>query len=127
LALSDRGTVLSLPKTNTLEIMARLDLETAKMLSLEFTSGAASATPIKLTVRGSELTVMESKTKLQQTQKGLKLRIFFDRSVMEVFANGTACFTKKITPLGSDPTLALRVEGAATAELVEAWPMKTVW
>jgi beta-fructofuranosidase len=128
LALSDHGTVLSLPKTNTLEIMARLDLETAKMLTLEFTSGAASAQPIKISLRDSELSIMESKTKFQQTQKGLKLRIFFDRSVMEVFANGTACFTKRINPLGSDPALAMRVEeGTAKAELVEAWPMKTVW
>jgi beta-fructofuranosidase len=127
LLLSERATVLTLPKTNTLEINANLALQLAKTLSLEFTSGAASATPIKITVQDSELSVMESKTKLQQTQKDLKLRIFFDRSVMEVFVNGTACFTKKITPLGPDPALALRVEGTATAELVEAWPMKTVW
>jgi beta-fructofuranosidase len=128
LALSGSGEVLSLPKTNALEIVARIDLQTAKAVVLELTSNDAAAQPLKLRFDGSELAVLESKARLQSAGKKLNLRIFLDRSVLEVFANGTVCFTKRIDPLGSNPTLTIRAEeGTARAELVEAWPMKTIW
>lgn len=128
LALSEQGKVLSLPKTNTLEILANLDLRQAKALTLEFQSGDDKAAPVKLRFDGSELTVMESKSSLKPDKGQLRLRIFLDRSVLEVFANETVCFTKRSTPSAADATLAIRSEsGNAKAELVEVWPMKTIW
>jgi len=71
---------------------------------------------------------MEAKSPLQLAKGKLNLRIFIDRSVMEVFANETVCVTKRVTPLANDATLAIRAEGGnARAELIEAWPMKTIW
>ncbi len=128
LSLSGRGVVLSLPKTNTLEILSRMDLQTAKAVVLELKSGDQD--PLKLRFNGSELAVMETTTPLHRAggAQRLSLRIFMDRSVMEVFANETACVTKTITPLAADATLAIRAEdGKARAEVVEAWPMKTIW
>ncbi|HWW02119.1 MAG TPA: glycoside hydrolase family 32 protein [Candidatus Acidoferrum sp.] len=127
-SLGEQGEVLSLPKTNALEILARIDLQQAKAVALEVRSSDKDTRPLKLRFDGSELTVMEAKSPLQLAKGKLNLRIFIDRSVMEVFANETVCVTKRVTPLANDATLAIRAEGGnARAELIEAWPMKTIW
>jgi beta-fructofuranosidase len=65
---------------------------------------------------------------LKAGEHELNLRIFMDRSVLEVFANDTVCITKIIAPFGADPRLGIRaVEGAVTVKRLEAWPMKTIW
>ena len=103
-------------------------MQQAKTVTLEFKSSDKDAQPIKMRFDGLELTMMESKAPLKSPKGTLNLRIFIDRSVLEVFANETVCFTKRITPLAPDTTLAIRAEsGYAKAELVEAWPMKTIW
>ena len=86
---------LNLPKTNTLEVLAEIDLPTAKRIELEFKSGAKVAHPIVVSFNGSELQVIDAKVPLPLAKgaKRLSLRIFIDRSVMEVFANETACVT----------------------------------
>ena len=59
----------------------------------------------------------------------LKLRIFIDRSVVEVFANGRLCLTKRIYPTRPD---SLGVGffargGGAKARSVKAWQMAPIW
>lgn len=130
LSLAGPGEVLDLPKSNTLEIFARIDLQKAKAVGLEFKSSDKDAPPLKLRFTGSELTLLEAKAPLALARGApeLRLRIFIDRSVMEVFANETACVTKTIRPLAAGSTLAIQAEdGTARAKLVEAWPMKTIW
>jgi beta-fructofuranosidase len=130
LSLAGQGMVLALPKTNTLEISARIDLQTAKALALEVKSPDQNVPAIKMRFNGSELTVMDAKVPLHLdgTRQELRLRIFLDRSVLEVFANETACVTKTITPLTGDVTLAIHAdEGNARAKGIEAWPMNTIW
>ena len=130
LPLSGQGEVLALPKTNTLEIFARVDFQTAKAVVLEFKSSDKNAQPITLGFNGSELAVMEIKAPLPLAARGqeLELRVFIDRSVMEVFANETRCVTEAITPLAANTALAIHAEdGTAKAKLIEAWTMKTIW
>jgi len=130
LPLNDAVTSLPLPDTNTLEIQATLHLNTATHLELRFASDAAAATPIEIGYNGTELTVLDARSPLTQPPGAppLTLRVFFDRSVLEIFANDTVCFTKVITPLGNHPRLELRATGgAARADRVQAWPMKTIW
>ena len=58
----------------------------------------------------------------------LKLRIFLDRSVLEVFANGRQCITQRIYPSKENST-AVRLfakGGTGTALVVEAWDMEPV-
>jgi len=121
---------LNLPKTNTLEVLAEIDLPTAKRIELEFKSGAKVAHPIVVSFNGSELQVIDAKVPLPLAKgaRRLSLRIFIDRSVMEVFANETACVTKNIAPLDGNLSLEIRAEdGQANAKVIRAWPMKTIW
>ncbi len=58
----------------------------------------------------------------------LKLRIFIDKSVLEVFANGRQCITQRVYPSGKDSKqvklFAKRV--GAKALVVKAWDMEQV-
>ena len=123
------GQTLPLPKTNTLEILAELDLQTAKSIGLTIKGGAQDAAPILIQFTDSELQVMDAKAPLTVAKDGrLRLRIFIDRSVLEVFANETVGLTKIISPLGDTPTLELHAEGGpARAKRIQAWPLKTIW
>ena len=128
--LENGGETLMLPKTNTLEIKAEMDLMTAKSVRLGIKSGAGDAVPIVVNFDGSELKVMEISAPLQPAKGGrmLNLRIFIDRSVMEVFANETVCVTRLIPSLEANATLEIRADGGtAKAKLVQAWPMESIW
>jgi len=127
--LENGGQTLPLPKTNTLEILAELDLQTAKSIGLTIKGGAQDAAPILIQFTDSELQVMDAKAPLTVAKDGrLRLRIFIDRSVLEVFANETVGLTKIISPLGDTPTLELHAEGGpARAKRIQAWPLKTIW
>lgn len=58
----------------------------------------------------------------------LELRIFLDRSIMELFANGRQCLTQRIYPQRDDSTgvRLLADGGSMTAQVVEAWDMEPV-
>ena len=55
----------------------------------------------------------------------LKLRIFLDRSVLEVFANGRQCITQRIYPTRSDSLRVVLFSGSGSLKVrsVEAWDM----
>jgi len=63
----------------------------------------------------------------EETKGNLNLRLFLDRSVLEVFANGTLCATKVISPLTDNATLEIRAKGQAKAKYIKAWPMNSIW
>ena len=114
----------------SLEVLARIDLQKGGNVALEFASAGNDAPPLEMSFDGSDLGVMGTKIALSSVggRQKLSLRVFIDRSVMEVFANETACFTRTIKPLTANATLSMRAEhGTARAELIEAWPMKTIW
>jgi beta-fructofuranosidase len=58
----------------------------------------------------------------------LRLHIFLDGSVMEVFANGRACLTERMYPTQPD-SLGLSVYargGTARAKSIEIWPVRPI-
>ena len=59
----------------------------------------------------------------------LRLRIFLDRSVVEVFANGRQCLTKRIYPSRTDSLgVSLFAEGRdALLRRMDVWRMAAVW
>jgi len=124
------GEVLQLPQTNTLEILTEIDLEKATAVELAFKSNSNDAKPLVVNFDGEQLRVMDVKAPCLLASGGrkLNLRIFVDRSVLEVLANDKVWVTKTIPPFDAHATLSLRSEGsAANFKLVKVWPMKTIW
>lgn len=127
LSLGESGQTLELPRSDTLEILARFDGQHSSGVRLELKNGDTS--PITLRVNNSEMTLMNSKVPLPLAEGAeVRLRIFIDRSVLEVFANETVCLTKRIDPPGRNLVLRLNAEkGHARARLVESWVMNSIW
>jgi beta-fructofuranosidase len=71
-----------------------------------------------------EVTAQEAPFELSPGEK-LRLRIFLDRSILEVFANGRQCVTQRIYPTRPDSLgVVLFSEGGdAEVESLEAWEM----
>ena len=129
ISLADKEQTFVLPPTNTLEISAEIDLKTAKNLQLQIQQTNGNS-PAVLNFDGSELQVLDAKAPLplKPGESELKLRIFMDRSVLEVFANDTVCITKIISPFDSNPILKIRAQGGgAIIKHLQTWPMKTIW
>ena len=61
-------------------------------------------------------------------EEALELRLFIDRSVIEVFANGRQSLTQRVYPTRADSTgvRLFAAGGAARASVVEAWDMEPV-
>jgi beta-fructofuranosidase len=59
----------------------------------------------------------------------LELRVFVDRSVVEVFANGRQYLAKRIYPARKDSldVQAFAMGGAATLRSLDVWEMEAVW
>jgi beta-fructofuranosidase len=129
--LDNGGTTLPLPATNTLEIRAEIDLASAKNITLEINSGNKNGPPIVVDFNGAELQVLDTRAPLllAKGERKLSLRMFIDRSVLEVFANATVCVTKIISPLDANAFLEMHAGGGGTAraKLIQAWLMKTSW
>jgi len=121
---------LQLPQTNTLEILAEIDLGKAEAAELVFNNGINDMKSLVVNFDGAQLTITDVKAPCRSagSARRLKLRIFLDRSVLEVVANDTVWVTKTIPPLDTHATLSVRsAGGAANFRLVQVWPMKTIW
>ena len=59
----------------------------------------------------------------------LRLRVFIDRSVVEVFANGRQCVAMRVYPGREDSVgLSLRAQGQdATLTSLDAWQMRSIY
>ena len=59
----------------------------------------------------------------------LQLRVFIDRSIVEVFVNGRQCLAARVYPGRDDSAgISLRAQGqAATLKRLDAWQMDNIW
>jgi beta-fructofuranosidase len=64
-----------------------------------------------------------------QSGETLRLHIFLDRSVVEVFANGWVCLTARIYPTRTDSLgLAPYIEGGQVVlKSIDIWEVKSIW
>jgi beta-fructofuranosidase len=130
LKLEGEAKSFDLPGTNTLEIALDLDLQKAESITLGFKSGTNDTSPLLMNFNDAKFQMPRAEAPLALSGKDrkLNLRIFVDRSVLEVFANETVCATKIISPLSANATLEIRaLGGAAKLKSLQAWPMKTIW
>ena len=60
--------------------------------------------------------------------EALQLRIFIDRSIVEVFANGRQCLTQRVYPSRPDSCgVALFAAGDTVVGSVDIWQMRSIW
>ena len=61
--------------------------------------------------------------------ESLRLRVFIDKSVVEVFANRIQCVTLRVYPERKDSIgVSLRAQGSdAVLRSFDAWHMKSIW
>jgi beta-fructofuranosidase len=114
-------------KGDCLELYADIDLSQAELIQLELRRSADGARSIPIRFNGTELEVAGTKTPfcLLPGETTLKLDIFLDRSVLEVFANNRACFTRVIEPDPSDLGVGLSAAGGrARVRSLHAWKMR---
>jgi beta-fructofuranosidase len=59
----------------------------------------------------------------------LRLHIFLDRSVLEIFANGDTCLASRIYPTRPD-SLGLELfarRGGAKVKSIKVWTLESIW
>ena len=58
----------------------------------------------------------------------LSLRVFVDRSVIELFANGRLCLTSRVYPSATSLGIALFAQGGGVdAPALDIWTMRSIW
>jgi sucrose-6-phosphate hydrolase SacC (GH32 family) len=114
---------------DALEIETRLDLAQARNVGLLLRASRDGAKAVTISYDGNELSVAGLKTKLSVSAKeSLKLHLFLDKSVLEVYANGEHCVTRVIYPGEQDLALGVFASGgSAKIQSLQAWPLKSIW
>ena len=66
---------------------------------------------------------------IERGSEPLRLRVFLDRSVVEVFVNGKLYLAERVYPGRPDSLgVSLRAQGqGAVLKRLDAWPMKSIW
>jgi beta-fructofuranosidase len=85
---------------------------------------------IPITFDGGQLIVAGTKAPLELLpgERTLKLNVFLDKSVMELFVNDRACYTRVIQPNSEDIGVALGASaGTARIRSFHAWKMRSIW
>ena len=113
-----------------LEIYAEIELLRATAVHLQVRRSSDGARFIPITFDGAILSVagIQAPLRLAPGEYTLKLRLFLDKSVLEVFANNRACVTQVIESKADDLGVALEATGgAARIRSFHMWKMRPIW
>jgi sucrose-6-phosphate hydrolase SacC (GH32 family) len=128
-ALSDESKPFKLPARNAMEIELEIESNGAESFAIGIKSGSKREYDLDMSFENSKFKMgaLEAPVSFEETKGILNLRLFLDRSVLEVFANQTLCATKVISPLSDNGNLEIRAKGHAKAKFIRAWPMNSIW
>ena len=113
---------------DTMEILAEFEPGTAKSFGLRLRVSNDGSQAVTVSYDGETLSAagVQAKLALPENQKLLKLHIFIDRSVMEIYANDRACLTKVIYPGERDLGLGVFADGGKVKlKSFNAWTLKS--
>ncbi|MFO1499551.1 MAG: glycoside hydrolase family 32 protein [Verrucomicrobiota bacterium] len=113
-----------------LEIYLEIELFKAAAFQLQLRRSPDGARFIPVSYDGVDLEVAGAKAafELLPGEKTLKLHVFLDKSLLEVFANDHAVFTRVIAPGEQDLGMGLKAEaGAARIRSFHAWKLQPIW
>jgi beta-fructofuranosidase len=125
--LSEEAKPFKLPATNTMEIELEIEANGAESIAIAIKNASNNALEMSFENSKFKLNGLEARLPIDEKRGKLNVRVFLDRSVLEVFANETLCATKVISPLSGTATLEIRAKGQAKAKYVKAWPMNPIW
>ncbi len=117
-------------KGDALEIAAEIEPGDAKSLGLTVRRSVDRKRGVTISFDGQELDVAGVKAPLglPRGERSLRLHVFLDRSVMEVFANDRACITRVIESDPAEQGIELFVSGGtAKFRSLNIWALNTIW
>ena len=114
---------------DAVELNLEIDRGSASKVSLLTRRSTDGVRSLPITFDGGHLEVAGVKAPFQLGEaETLKLRVFLDKSVLEVYANDRACFSRVLNADPNHTDLAVAVEsGLATVKSLQAWSMKSIW
>ena len=134
LALDSRTEVLQGVGGDTIEIAAVIEPGGADACGLKVRCGDDGARGVEIRYDGRVLAVNADRITEVPLARGpgagtLELRVFLDKSVMEIFANGgLRSIARVIYPPPQDTALALFAEGgSAFVRALDVWQMRPIW
>jgi beta-fructofuranosidase len=113
-----------------LEVVADLDLGAAREAGLQLRRSGDGKKAVAVTFDGRRLHVagLDVPFQLRAGEKGLRLHVFVDHSVLEVYANGRACVTRVIQAAPEEQDVALVARGGrAQVRVLRCWPVGSIW
>ena len=131
LDLNNRGFVLKNTQGDTLEIAAEFEPSDANIFGLKVRRSDNGKKAITISYDGRSLNAagVEVPFQLGKDEKTLKLQVFLDKSVMEIFVNdGREAVAKVIYPGEKDLGIELfALGGGATVRSLDIWQLKPIW
>lgn len=120
---------LSLTETATFELLLRRSPDAAEQTILRYDRAQATLSVDALASSLDPETEPERASVSHQAQGTLRLHVFVDRSIIEVFADNRTCLTSRVYPTRSDSTgVALRARGGKiTVQQLSIWTLNGIW
>jgi sucrose-6-phosphate hydrolase SacC (GH32 family) len=114
---------------DALELQARISLSTAAAAGLRVRASAAGEEGVEIRFDGVALYVAGTAAALPAGRREISLRLFLDKSVLEVFADDDRiAVTRIISPPAEHVAIALFAEGGtARFDTLDSWQMKSIW
>lgn len=127
--LTDRSRRLK-TRGNSLEILAEFEPDGAKSLGVRVLCSADGSRASTVRWDGSQLDVAGTLAPLELLpgESSVRLHIFVDRSLIEVYANDRRCVARVVTPEPDDQGVEVFAEGGgARLKSMESWDLGSAW
>ncbi len=130
ITMSDSSYVVKDVRGDTLELLVKFKLNDAKIFGLRVRRSDDGRNGARISYDGKQLDVagITAPLRLTDSEEFLKLHVFLDKSLIEVYANGRVCLTKVVYPGENDLGLELFATGGSmTISSLDVWKMKSIW
>jgi len=122
--------MLEMTRGDALEIKLVVDLHSAREAGVKLRSSSDGRAAVSVAFDRQRLLVSDVDVPLAPAvaAKPLEIRIFLDRSVLEVYVGNQICVTRVIQARPEQDGVAIWARGGtAKVKSLESWPMSTIW
>ncbi|MBU6398986.1 MAG: glycoside hydrolase family 32 protein [Verrucomicrobia bacterium] len=128
--LSSSPHALGVLKQNTVEILAEVDPGDASLVGLRLKRSDNALGAINISYDGTQIEVAGVKAPftLPAAERRLRLHVFLDKSLLEVFVNDRVCVARVVDPGPANLSAAFFAEGGrATIRSLDLWQLRPIW